>query len=429
MKLLSYTYRKLALLLFLLMAVWGVLFYYAIIDEVVDETDDTLENYGEILMESALHDPSILETEGSLMSFYKFTPISEEEGRHYRQVFYDATVYIELEDEDEPVRVMCTAFRMPDGQYYELKLMISILERDDMVEAMLWYLGALFLLFLICTSIGIQLVLRGVFRPLHRLLDWLHCIQPGKEVPPLDNPTKIREFRQLSDAALDMGNRSYKAYEEQKQFIENASHELQTPLAIVRGKVELLAESEGMTEQQMEQLDEIYATLGRAVKLNKSLLLLSRIENGQYTEMEDVSVDEILDELLPDLMDIYEHKQVRLIRKREEQPFIIRCNHSLAQILVSNLVKNSLLHNREEGELQVLTTPTSLVIKNTGDVPLDGEKLFRRFYHGMDGKKDSTGLGLAIARSIALSSSLKLTYEWQDGMHTFRLVKESKIYC
>lgn len=428
MKLLSYTYRKLALLLFLLMAVWGVLFYYAIIDEVVDETDDTLENYGEILMESALHDPSILETEGSLMSFYKFTPISEEEGRHYRQVFYDATVYIELEDEDEPVRVMCTAFRMPDGQYYELKLMISILERDDMVEAMLWYLGALFLLFLICTSIGIQLVLKGVFRPLHRLLDWLHCIQPGKEVPPLDNPTKIREFRQLSDAALDMGNRSYKAYDEQKQFIENASHELQTPLAIVRGKVELLAESEGMTEQQMEQLDEIYATLGRAVKLNKSLLLLSRIENGQYTEMEDVSVDEILDELLPDLMDIYEHKQVRLIRKREEQPFIIRCNHSLAQILVSNLVKNSLLHNREGGELQVLTTPTSLVIKNTGDVPLDGEKLFRRFYHGMDGKKDSTGLGLAIARSIALSSSLKLTYEWQDGMHTFRLVKESKIY-
>ena len=428
MKLLSYTYRKLALLLFLLMAVWGVLFYYAIIDEVVDETDDTLENYGEILMESALHDPSILETEGSLMSFYKFTPISEEEGRHYRQVFYDATVYIELEDEDEPVRVMCTAFRMPDGQYYELKLMISILERDDMVEAMLWYLGALFLLFLICTSIGIQLVLKGVFRPLHRLLDWLHCIQPGKEVPPLDNPTKIREFRQLSDAALDMGNRSYKAYEEQKQFIENASHELQTPLAIVRGKVELLAESEGMTEQQMEQLDEIYATLGRAVKLNKSLLLLSRIENGQYTEMEDVSVDERLDELLPDLMDIYEHKQVRLIRKREEQPFIIRCNHSLAQILVSNLVKNSLLHNREGGELQVLTTPTSLVIKNTGDVPLDGEKLFRRFYHGMDGKKDSTGLGLAIARSIALSSSLKLTYEWQDGMHTFRLVKESKIY-
>ena len=274
MKLVYYTYRKISLLLFVLMAVWGVLFYYAIIDEVVDETDDTLENYAEILIEHVLHDSSLLETEGSLMSFYKFRPISEQEGNHYQEVFYDSTVYIELEDENEPVRVMRTAFRMPDGQFYELTLMISILERDDMVEAMLWYLGALFLLLLICTSVGIQVILKGVFRPLHKLLDWLHGIQPGKEVPALENPTKIREFRQLSEAAVDMGNRSYKAYEEQKQFIENASHELQTPLAIVRGKVELLAESDSLTEQQMKELDEIYSTLGRAVKLNKSLLLL-----------------------------------------------------------------------------------------------------------------------------------------------------------
>lgn len=428
MKLLHYTYRKLSLLLFLLMAVWGVLFYYAILDEVVDETDDTLENYARILIKKALHDPSILDTEGTLMSFYKFQPISDELGKHYADVFYDSTIYVEMEDEDEPVRVMRTAFRMPDGEYYELTLMISILERDDMVEAMLWYLGALFLLFLICTSIGIRLVLKGVFRPLHKLLDWLHGIQPGKEVPPLDNPTAIREFRQLSEAAVDMGNRSYKAYVEQKQFIENASHELQTPLAIVRGKVELLAENEELTEQQMKELDAIYSTLDRAVKLNKSLLLLSRIENGQYAEMADVSVDEVLDGLLPDLMDIYEHKQVRLVRKQGEGPFVIHCNHSLAQILISNLVKNSLLHNREGGELQIITTPASLVIKNTGDTPLDGEKLFRRFYHSTDGKKDSTGLGLAIARSIANSVSLKLTYGWQDGLHCFYLVKETKNY-
>lgn len=369
MKLLHYTYGKLSLLLFLLMAAWGMLFYYAIVDEVVDETDDTLENYGKILISNALMDPSILDTEGTLMSFYKFRPISEEEAEDYDEVYYDSTVYIESEDEDEPVRVMKTAFRMPDGQYYELELMISILERDDMVEAILWYLGALFLLFLICTSIGTRLILQSVFRPLHRLLDWLKQIQPGKEVPILNNPTKIREFRQLGDAAVDMGNRSYKAYEEQKQFIENASHELQTPLAIVRGKVELLAENESMTEEQLKELDEIYATLGRAVRLNKSLLLLSRIENGQYTETEDVSVDDVLDELLPGLMDIYEGKHIHLIRTKGETPFVIRCNLSLAQILISNLVKNALLHNREGGELHIVTTPSSLSIKNSGDHP------------------------------------------------------------
>ena len=426
MKLIHYTYRKLSLLLLLLMAVWGILFYYAIIDEVVDETDDTLENYAKVLINNALNDPSVLETRGPLMPFYKFRSISEEEGIHYREVFYDSTVYIELEDEDEPVRVMRTAFRMPDGQFYELELMISILERDDMVEAMLWYLGVLFLLFLLCTSIGIKLVLKSVFRPLSRLLDWLHGIQPGREVSLLDNPTKIREFRELSAAAVDMGNRSYKAYEEQKQFIENASHELQTPLAIARGKVELLAENEELSEQQMKELDDIYTTLGRAVKLNKSLLLLSRIENGQYTEMEDISIDEVLDNLLPDLMDIYEHKQVHLVREHGVQPFTVRCNHSLAQILISNLVKNSLLHNQEGGELRILTTPDSFTIKNTGDTPLDAEKLFRRFYRVAEGKKDSTGLGLAIARSIAYSACLKLTYEWNEGMHCFYLVKDTK---
>ena len=119
--------------------------------------------------------------------------------------------------------------------------------------------------------------------------------------------------------------------------------------------------------------------LGRAVKLNKSLLLLSRIENGQYTESEDVSVDEILENLLPDLMDIYEGKKIHLVRTKETEPFVIRCNLSLAQILVSNLVKNSLVHNREGGELHIATTPSSLTIMNSGEYPLDGEKLFRRF--------------------------------------------------
>ncbi|MFR6707456.1 MAG: histidine kinase dimerization/phospho-acceptor domain-containing protein [Bacteroides stercoris] len=152
---------------------------------------------------------------------------------------------------------------MPDGQFYELTLMISILERDDMVEAILWYLGALFLLFLICTSMGIRLILQRCIPPVAAPAGLAATNSAAaKKLPVLDNPTKIREFQQLSEAAVDMGNRSYKAYEEQKQFIENASHELQTPLAIVRGKVELLAESDSLTEQQLKELDEIYATLG-----------------------------------------------------------------------------------------------------------------------------------------------------------------------
>ena len=299
MKLLRYTYRKLSLLFLFLMFLWGVLFYYAVVDEVMDETDDMLRNNAYILIRNTLLDPSVMDTKGDLVTLYSFRPLSQEEGSNYREHFYDSTVYVEIEDEYEPVRVMQTAFLMPDEQYYELTLMVSTMERDDLRRAMLWYLGILFLLFIACTSIGTRLVLKGVFRPLQVLLSWLHDLQPGKVVPLLDNPTRIKEFRELSKAAVDMANRSYKAYEEQKQFIENASHELQTPLAIVRGKIELLAESETLTEQQMKELDAIYGTLSRAIKLNKSLLLLSRIENGQYAELEVVSFDEIVDQCLP----------------------------------------------------------------------------------------------------------------------------------
>lgn len=426
MKLLHYTYRKLSLLLFLLMTGWGVLFYYAIVEEVVDETDDTLENYAYLLIKEILRDPTLLNTQGNLMSVYNCRPITEDEAANYQETFYDSAIYIEIEDEYEPARAMRTMFRMPDGQFYELTIMISTMERDDLQEAMLWYLSILFFLLLICTSIGIRITLKSIFRPLQKLVDWLQDIEPGRPVPQLDNPTQIREFRLLSDAAVDMAGRSYKAYKEQKQFIENASHELQTPLAIVRGKVELLAESESLTEQQMKELDAIYTTLNRAVKLNRSLLLLSRIENGQFTEQEDVSVDEILDDLLPDLMDIYGHKQIHLTRKRGDAPFTIRCNHTLTQIMLSNLIKNALLHNINQGELQIITTADTLLIKNSGEQPLEHEKLFQRFYHTTNGKKDSNGLGLAIAHTIATSASLKLSYEWKEHMHCFRLVKDCK---
>lgn len=423
MKLLHYTYRKLSLWLLALMAVWGVLFYYTIMYELMDETDDTLENYAQIIINNALYDESILDTEGNLMSFYYFHPISVEEGQNYHDMFYDSLVYVESEDEHEPVRVYRTAFRMPNGQFYELELMISTLERDDMVNAMVWYLVTLFLLFLCSTAIGTRLILQKIFQPMNRLMDWLQRLHPGTEVPPLDNATGIREFRLLGDVAYDMANRSHRAYEEQKQFIENASHELQTPLAIARGKLELLAESEGMTEEQLKELDAIYSTLGRAVKLNKALLLLSRIENGQYAETEQVSVDELLDELLPDLMDIYEHKQISLERTKGASPFIINCNTSLAHILITNLVKNALLHSPEGGKLVVQTTSSSLTLKNNGTSPLDASLLFKRFAHSINRKKESTGLGLAISEAIASGCSLRLTYSWEEGMHVFSLVK------
>ncbi|MCD7899292.1 MAG: HAMP domain-containing histidine kinase [Bacteroides sp.] len=421
MKLLHYTFGKLSLFLFLFMSVWGVFFYFAILEEVVDETDDSLENQREMLVNAALNDPGVLDTSGNLVTLYKFRPISEEAALNYDEVYYDSTVYIQTEDEHEPVRVMKSCFMMPNGQYYELEIMTSTLEREDMIEAILGYLLALYGILLISITLVTRLVLKRSFEPLEKLLNWLDRVQPGKEVPPLENETKIKEFNKLNTAAVALSIRSYKAHTEQKQFIENASHELQTPLAIVRGKIELLAESESLTEEQMKELDDIYSTLGRAVKLNRSLLLLSRIENNQYTEKEEVTLNRLVDDILPDLMYVYEGKNIKLTRK-DDATFVFNCNGSLAQVLVTNLLKNALVHNKQEGELHIHIDERHFILKNSGREPLDEEKIFQRFYHIQTEKKDSTGLGLAIAKSIATSYNLDLSYSW-DGMHTFILRK------
>ena len=116
------------------------------------------ENYAQLIINEALADPEVLHTERNLMSLYYFHPISTTEGENFRDMFYDSFVYREIEEEEEPVRVLRTAFCMPTGQYYELEIMISTLERDDMVYAILWYIGALFLLFLVCVTLGTRAI-------------------------------------------------------------------------------------------------------------------------------------------------------------------------------------------------------------------------------------------------------------------------------
>lgn len=421
MKLLRYTYWKLFPFLFLLLAVWGVLFYITILEEVTDETDDSLENYRNILVNSALRDSTILYTRGNPMTMYNFRSIDPSEAHHYKEVFYDSTVYIEIEDEYEPVRVMKSCFMMPSGQYYELELKLSTLEREDMVEAILSYLLALFMLMFISMVIIVRIVLKKAFSPLDKLMLWLRKIQPDAEVPPLENNTQIKEFEELSAAALDMGNRSHKAYCRQKQFVENASHELQTPLAIACNKIELLAESDSLTEAQMHELSEVYATLHRAVHLNKSLLLLTRIENRQYVETETVQPHMLMREIVDELTEIYEDKNLA-IDIAVHAPFTIQCNQTLMRILLTNLLKNAFVHTPAGGRLLINVTATTLELRNSGHSPLDADRIFERFHRAQTTNKESVGLGLSIARSIAHASGLTLSYKW-DGMHCFELKK------
>ena len=93
---------------------------------------------------------------------------------------------------------------------------------------------------------------------------------------------------------------------------ENASHELQTPLAVINGKLELLAEHENLDEEELKTIDDMFRSLHRAIQLNKSLLLLSRIQNRQFEEVAEVDMNRHARHIIGLLSDLYEEKRIGL---------------------------------------------------------------------------------------------------------------------
>ncbi len=420
MKLLHYTLRNLLAPLLTLFVGWGFLFYGMILHEIDDETDDSLENYKDLIIRSALADSSLLKDHVDMLTRYYIREVNAEEARLYDDEFYDSTVYIDMELEDEPVRGLRTWFMTADGRFYELTIETSTLEKEDMVQTILWSMALLYLSLIGCILLVVHLAFRNSFKPLYKLLDWLKHFHIGKDNPPLHNPTRIEEFGILSATVEESSRRSNALYKQQKQFVENASHELQTPLAICLNKLELLGEHPDCTESQLRGIASLHHTLGRAIRLNKSLLLLSRIDNKQFPDTREICLNDLLHDLLESFSQLYEHKAIRL-ETDDRTPLICTMNESLAATLVTNLIKNAFVHNYEEGRIWVTTARQTLEIANTGpDTPLDTANLFSRFARQSEGK-ESTGLGLAIVKSIADLYAIDIAYAFEAGRHRFRL--------
>lgn len=421
MKLIHHTLRGLLVPLLVLFALWGWAFYSMVLHEVEDETDDTLANYKEIIIRSALADSSLLCDHADIMSRYSIREVAGEEARLNHDEFFDSTQYIEIEKEHEPVRVLRTWFRTASGRYYELTISISTLEKEDMKEAMVWGMLLLYVLLIGCMLPVIHVGFRRSLRPLYRLLDWLRAFQVGKTTEPLDNPTQIDEFKTLNEAAEESFHRSNDLYNRQKQFVENAAHELQTPLAICLNRVELMSENPDCTEAQLQEMADLHRTLSDIIRLNKTLLLLTRIENNQFPDTRDIDVNRLVRRMMADFSDIYEGKALHL-RVNEEGTLRCMMNESLASTLVANLLKNAFVHNHQGGAIEITLTDACLTIANTdGDRPLDTALLFGRF--ARQGKHpESTGLGLAIVKAIADLYAVQIAYLFEGGMHKFHLI-------
>ncbi|EJX05445.1 two-component system sensor histidine kinase [gut metagenome] len=421
MKLIYYTLLRISIALTLVLGIWATFFYMTMIDEVNDEVDDSLEDYSEdIIIRALAGDELPSKTSGSNNQYY-IVEVTEKYARSRKNIQYkDSMVYLEQKHETEPARILTTIFKDDEGRYHELTVSIPTIEKKDLKDSILiWSILLYATLLLSIILISVWLFYRNM-RPLYVLLHWLESLQTGKPGKPLQNETPISEFKKLNEAAVRYTERMEQLFEQQKQFIGNASHEIQTPLAICLGRLEMLMEDESLSKSQLEELVKTQHTLEYITKLNKSLLLLTKIDNGQFADTKRLAFNSLVRQYVADYEEVYSYRCIR-VNIKEKGTFELVMNESLAISLITNLLRNAFVHNVDGGHISIIFTSTSIQFRNTGiQRPLDATHIFTRFYQGTK-KEGSTGLGLAIADSICRMQHLSLCYRYLEDEHCFEI--------
>jgi signal transduction histidine kinase len=419
MKLRNYTLRYSIVALLGVVALWASLFYVVILDEVYDNINDGLKNSKILIIREAYANEEVLNTPDFGINQFKIEPLPAGGHYDYSDKLFNTFEFSEYDNEDQPVRMLETVFNDPKGNPYKLTIRASMVEEDELMEDLLTALIALYVMLVISIAVINHLILRRVWKSFYKMLDRLKYFKLGTGTTFQSPDSPVSEFKMLGKELEDLLQRNEAIYTSQKQFIENASHELQTPLAISLNKLELFAENNNLPEEQMMEIARISDTLNRLVRLNKSLLMLSKIENRQYAEEESINFNELMAQITDDFSDLADYKDITVTVMPTAQ-LHYKMNKGLATTLVSNLLKNAIVHNKPGGSIDVVIENNSLTLLNSGEKPLDHKAIFNRFYRD-SGNEQSTGLGLSIVQSIIANYGLKIEYTF-NGNHIFKII-------
>ena len=391
------------------------LFYYIEQSLYMEETDETLVLHKNEFLKSQLPHLHIsdIDSWNRFNRDIKIKPTSQISSDTVFSVFY----YDELDAENEPYRELNSIVQI-DGKPFVYSARVNMIEKEDLIESIAMLFFAIIAILLSGILIITKLLSANIWKPFYRTLTQIESFEIDKNTIPEFVTTNIEEFTRLNKSIGELIRNNVGIYKSQKEFIENAAHELQTPLAVFQAKIDTLIQDPEITVKQSEILVSLNESAFRLNRLNKNLLLLSKIENENYGQKESLNLNEYLTKNL-DFFNEQALGKNLTININLPDTIELRSNPFLLEILISNLFLNAIRHNIPNGWITVTLDKKKLCFSNTGSEKiLNPDTLFNRFSKS-DPSSQGNGLGLAIIKKIADVNGWTLSYDKEKNIHYF----------
>ena len=288
---------------------------------------------------------------------------------------------------------------------------------EDVIQGVMIQFGIILLVLAVSIVLTLRFISRRIWKPFEETLCRLENFRLEEGIFPSLPETDVEEFIRLNRTLQTLMQNALTSYRAQKEFTENASHELQTPLAVFQSQLDLLLQQPALTEQQAKIIQRLYEVVNRLARLNRNLLLLARIDNRQYEQTEEINLTGFLSEQTMFLQSIA--GDISLHEEFSNDALTVRANRTLLESLVNNLIVNAVRHNRPQGEIILAISGNELTVSNTSNEPaLDEKLIFNRFYRPSE-KVKGNGLGLAIVKAICEYHGWSVRYNYIGSRHIF----------
>lgn len=390
----------------------GIAFFFALHLTLLKQMDEDLRiEQREITNYVALHDTLFTPVEVKDQE----TVIEKTTSPYEKEKF--KTVRVEHDSDD--YRQLSFSIRA-GGEWYNVKVKKSLEATEHITRTVFSITFCTILLVLLLTVIINSTILKKLWQPFYSSLDLLQRFKVNNREPLVLPNSTIDEFTFMNSILERTTAKAIQDYERLKEFTENASHELQTPLAIIRSKLEMMMQGENLTEYQFNALQSASEALDRLARMNQSLLLLTKIENEQFGYKSIVDLTQMVQQKAAQFVEIWQDKSLNI--SLDVQAVQLHTNKELIELLLNNLFSNATRHNYDNGNIHITLTQQRLCITNTGHPEaLNRKHLFQRFYNPSN-NSTSNGLGLAVIHQICTANGFKVAYDYKDNLHKFTII-------